>query len=537
MIADIFNLSLSIETMDVHVCNESGCAGPKFGGLNINCGVCLLPYYYECLHGRDEFIHLLNEMNIEPMTNDDHDKINEAHAKVKKLFGATSIFEFICPACKGSLNSVSFYDIKSSLDEKLDKLKTDYDDLKKKNDELNAENKNVKSKNTKLNNDINAVKATLYDQSCKQQQTMQSQQSVSNECNSDIAILHSQIDEKKHMIESFSEDFKTVLAMQRSCLDAFRLDSENRIKHSMDLLNKLTSTVPVIEVSDEEHVDSNSMGAPLQSNQKEKSGPGFQLENSVRKTINDCQPFKNPLIVENRPRQQNAGEGDGMTKLYEIHISAFELHIECKDIVKFITARSAANNPKSFSVQLLGGNNTQRSFNSFKVSTFDVNVYNAVLSEDLWVEQKARPFNNSTTKQRENLHFKNPLSQQGNVDQRQISNYGHHSGTSSNFRSNPNNRYTGTDNNRANIPRFNKQRQRDNNDVPNADQNRNFASTSTNNDRTQAQTDHQQNRNQNQRNQNNFLQPNSNQQRQTNPFRDNNSSNRYRSTESIHSRG
>lgn len=43
IITDIFNLSLTIEAMDVHICNENGCKGSEYGGLNITCGVCLLP--------------------------------------------------------------------------------------------------------------------------------------------------------------------------------------------------------------------------------------------------------------------------------------------------------------------------------------------------------------------------------------------------------------------------------------------------------------------------------------------------------------
>lgn len=257
-ITDIFNLSLSIEAMDLHVCNTIGCKGLDYGGLNITCGVCLLPYYYECLSKRDEFAHLLKQMKIDKFDVDEQQTANATHLKVNTLFGATSVFEFICPACKGTLNNVTFYDIKRNLDTKIDVLKSDYDKLKE-------ENKGLKSKNTKLNTEVITIKARLYDQSTEVRQSQPTNSTV-HDCESELALLRSRIDGRANEIETFSDELKVSLATQQSRLEEFKMESEKFMKHTIVLLDKLTSNVPNIGDSDEVNGDINSNNKPSQPN-------------------------------------------------------------------------------------------------------------------------------------------------------------------------------------------------------------------------------------------------------------------------------
>lgn len=422
-ITDIFNLSLTIEAMDVHICNEKGCKGSEYGGLNITCGVCLLPYYYQCLSQRDEFVHFLDQMKIGKIKEDDQQTLNATHIKVNTLFGATSVFEFICPSCKGSLNNVTFYDIKHNLETKIDVLKSDYDKLK---DEI----KGLKSKNSKLNTEVTTIKAKLYDQSTG---TQQSQQTISNvhDYVSELTLLRSQIDGKANEIEAFSEELKVSLATQQSRLEEFKVESENVMKHAIDLLDKLTSKVPNVEDIHEVNGESDSNSKPSQSNQDNHPVTGFQGENYGQKSSSEIHVFNKPSNVSSL---RDSGENDYNTVLYELHISPFEINVESKEIVKHILDYTPVKDSKLFSVQRLGGQDARRTFISFKVSTLDRNVYNAVFSDKLWSNQTIRPFKNSSPNShqktnniydenhRSNSNFRNPFSQNYNRPQFQHQN-------------------------------------------------------------------------------------------------------------------
>lgn len=444
-ISDIFNLSITIESMmEAHSCHEEKCTGPKYGGLNITCGMCLFPCYYDCLSTRDEFKHLMKHMKIETIEDNDQKKLNEAHVKIKSLFGINSIFEFICPSCKGTLNNTTIYDMKKKLEQNYDELQSEYDELKK-------ENRTMKTQNTKITNELTKIKAKLYDEGVQ----MKSQQlgTNTNEYESELAIMRSQIDQKNREMESFSDELKTILATQQSCLEKFKLESENAIKGSVDLLNKLSSCISNSEVRVEEIDDDVVIKVPSQVNQVQNLDPGFHGENLRQKNVKKPHPFNKPSTSRWNSDQSNVKKSEYHTELYEIHISPFELSVDSEQIIQHILTNTKIG-ARSFSVQRLGGYGLGRSFISFKVSTLDREANNAILSEELWTpNQIARPFKNSTPKRNRSYdndnngnddrfiksNFRNPYMQQNNgfdsgankqyiprFDQRRQQNYNDH---------------------------------------------------------------------------------------------------------------
>lgn len=532
---DIFNFSLSIETMESHICNEIECKGLEFGGLKITCGVCLLPNYYECLMNGPEFKHLMSHMELEAIDINDQPKINEAHMKISSLFGPTSIFEFFCPNCKGGLNNVTFYDIKSKLETKLDTLKLDYDTLK-------IENKNLKTKNTKLDNDITKIKAKLYDLNSGEQQQIQQSNYNNSEYASELALLRSQIEEKSNKIETFSDELKTALATQQSRLDEFKSESENEVKCMIALLNKLTSNVSNTRETDEENDDINLNNTPSQlnrdnnhdpsrSNQIENPDPGFRDENWGQKPTSKGHLFNNPLNTNINKNQRESNENDYGTKLHELHISPFDINVECKDIVHHVLRYTSVKDARSFSVQRLGDYDSRKTFTSFRVSTLDENVYNAIFSSELWSNQRVRPFKNLLPKRQQvrnnnsNRHlytgFNNPLASQTHVNKHQ---------QSQNQQQNvgdvqaPNQYSNANNHNRPYIPRFNGNQQKNNNDNSNDSHTHGNAGTSNSYQYQRHRNYNESNNNNNQQNQNwqpqngNFLNANNHSNR-PNPFR------------------
>lgn len=391
-ITDVFNLSISIvHIMDTHKCNEKGCKGPNYGGLNITCGMCLFPTYFDCLSTRDEFKHLMDNMQIEPIGENDQRKINEAHIKVKSLFGVDSIFEFICPSCKSAhFNNISLFDMK----ENLDKMGKKVDELKSECEKVTKELKALKTTHTKKTNELNEIKAKLYDMTNETQQTHRANVNK-NDIESELATLRSQMDQKRIEMEAFADDLKSILAIQQSRLETFKVESDNAIKNSVDLLNKISSCTSDTEETGEENDDGASVFTSLQAHQDTHLDPGFHGENSRQKSAKKSHPFNKPAISQQNTQQSNT-KSDDRTTLFEIHISPFELCIESEHIVQHILANIKNINAKSFSVQRLGGNGLHRSFRSFRVSTFESDVYKSILSNDLWFpNQVARPFKNA----------------------------------------------------------------------------------------------------------------------------------------------
>lgn len=515
-ITDIFNLSISIgHIMDAHKCNEKGCKGPNYGGLNITCGMCLFPSYFDCLATRNEFKHLLDNMQIEPIEENDQKEINEAHIKVKSLFGVDSIFEFICPSCKSThFNNATLFDMKESMNKSEKKI----DELKSECEKVTKEMKTLKTTHTKKMNEMNEVKAKLYDMTNETGQTQRTNVNK-NSIELELATLRSQINQKKNEMETFADDLKTILTIQQSRLETFKAESDNAIKSSVDLLNKISSCTSNNEDTGEENDDRASVFTSSQAHQDTHLDPGFHGENSRQKPAKKSHPFNKPSTGQQNT-QQSKTKSDDRTVLYEIHISPFELCIESEHIIQHILASIKGISAKSFSVQRLGGNGLQRSSRSFKVSTFESDVYGSILSNDLWFpNQVARPFKNAQPRRGRghenndnrpaNLKFRNPFAQENNnyvnntLRDEVKSNYHHDS-----------------NNNGPYIPRFDQQRKQN---YDNYSQNR-----SQPNQPHQQQQQQQQYQNHGQQENRNFLEPergydrrrrNSTHSNRSNPFR------------------
>lgn len=251
------------------------------------------------------------------------------------------------------------------------------------------------TKNNKLTKDITEIKAKLYDM---QSNGPQRPNVNTNGFESELAVLRSQIDSKKNEIEKFADELKTILVTQQSRLEQFKLDSESAISESVDLLNKLSSCASD-EAAAEESDDNASAITLIQVNRDERLDTGFQSENSGQKNLKIRHTFNKPSTSKQISSQLNAKNNDDRTELYEIHISPFELNVSCDQIVQYIMGNLNGKSAKTFSVQRLGGYGFGHSFTSFKVSTFDIEIYNAVLSNELWEpNQIARPFTNSQPK-------------------------------------------------------------------------------------------------------------------------------------------
>lgn len=364
-VLDIFNLSLTIQTMSDHKCNELGCKGQKYAGLNITCGMCLMPCYFECISNRSEVVHLFRQMNINNIPENDQKKINEEHLKIKSLFGVNSVFEFVCPSCKGES---TLYDI----------FKKFGDDLKQKNEDLEKKNKDLTKKNTKANSEVRELKSKLND---KESQQIQQVNHDTNDFEQEIATLKSQFEQKKSDIEKSIDELNMALTTQQSQFEKFKEDTDNNFKCSVELLKKISLCVSDQEDNDDENDDTDLFNAPSQMNRDSRRDPGFHDENSRQKQYKDNYQFSRPSTSNQRNSHQ--ANSNNRTELREIYISPFQTSVQCDDIIRFILNKTKIKDSSIFSVQRLGGYDRMRSYVSFRVSTLNNDVYKAILSNEL----------------------------------------------------------------------------------------------------------------------------------------------------------
>lgn len=81
-----------------HQCHEADCKGPRLYGLNLKCNRCNNIFYFDCMASRTESKTLLTMMNYSDKNN--QKQSGRAESRLKELFHAESVFEFVCPPCK-----------------------------------------------------------------------------------------------------------------------------------------------------------------------------------------------------------------------------------------------------------------------------------------------------------------------------------------------------------------------------------------------------------------------------------------------------
>lgn len=78
-----------------HKCHEADCKGTRLYGLNLKCHRC---NNIDCMASRPESKALLTMMNYSDKNN--QKQSGRAESRIKELFHAESVFEFVCPPCK-----------------------------------------------------------------------------------------------------------------------------------------------------------------------------------------------------------------------------------------------------------------------------------------------------------------------------------------------------------------------------------------------------------------------------------------------------
>lgn len=81
-----------------HKCHEADCNGSRLYGMNLKCNRCNNIFYFDCMASRSESKALLTLLNYSDKNN--QKQTVRAASKLKELFHANSVFEFVCPSCK-----------------------------------------------------------------------------------------------------------------------------------------------------------------------------------------------------------------------------------------------------------------------------------------------------------------------------------------------------------------------------------------------------------------------------------------------------
>lgn len=154
--SNIFNKTNRSEDMlpPNHKCNENGCNGARFSGINLTCTRCLMPKFLDCIFDRTEIAGIINSLNIKPDIVASQQTITENQLKLRECFGSDSLFEFICPQCK---TDGSFTKIKNKYEAQIKALDDKVKTSQKKNTDQKKEMKKfedeIKDLNMRLNND------------------------------------------------------------------------------------------------------------------------------------------------------------------------------------------------------------------------------------------------------------------------------------------------------------------------------------------------------------------------------------------------
>lgn len=105
--------------------------------------------------------------------------------------------------------------------------------------------------------------------------------------------------------------------------------------------------------------------------------------------------FRAPEINKSFHRQLN---NNGGAIISEIYVSPFQPNVDIDEIVAHILSKTSIGDTRLFSVEKLVGRNeriNRKTYVSFKISTFDSEVYGSILNNEIWApNQTARPFKN-----------------------------------------------------------------------------------------------------------------------------------------------
>lgn len=394
-----------------HKCNEIGCTGDRFMGCNLTCSRCFSPKFIECISDRTEIIQLLTLLKIAPDLPVSQLIAKENTDKIKSLFFPESILQFMCPQCA---NDGSILDIKlknetriKSLEQKNKDLRKENKDYKEKCDEFTAAKIRDSDEIEKLKETLNDVNDQNYEKLKNDNAKLQSEIDELNAKLNDVKCV--KCDDLRAAftsIEIFANEISDSIDKLNYECEGYK-NNINKNKNDIDdLLRSLNLCIPDNTTNLNVPGNKNSNTFPMNNGLDPNSGVFYQTENKKSATIGQKQMptksqnvkkdingnFSAPTIV-NKSQMMNSG------KIRDIYVSPFQTNVTVDDIVTHILTNTDIGDVRLFMVQKLIGQNEstkRKTYVSFKISTFNDDIYETILNKELWgPNQTARPFDSN----------------------------------------------------------------------------------------------------------------------------------------------
>lgn len=346
-----------------HDCSDSGCKGAKFDGANLTCFRCLKPVFLECIKNKTEVSKLVFAMkSINTFSNKPELTPLRMQTKIAALFNADSVFKFECVKCK---IEGTYTEIIDEFIQTQEKYKEDKEDAKR---EIGI----LKSKNTEL------------EQACKHlQQKLTEAEQINKERELDNVTI---VDERN--TEPISEhELKTKLNKMYEKIKKTTTDSIITMTHDLEArikmeCEKLSKEINLMKEKNNrtKHTEKTTIKTIENSENDKNKKPNDEMSKANNNKNNNID--KRNAVVEPdvnaklKPPKLNQNKG-----LFEIHISRFEVGTTESNIEEYIMEKTKIKNDR-FAVELL--NNRTNNYVSFKLITFNRNIYDILMNEQLW---------------------------------------------------------------------------------------------------------------------------------------------------------